>query len=74
MALQVFELEHNKISDEGAQALAEALKVNSALRWLSVYFNNIPDAVKQQIRSDRLEFTKPTFSLRKFWSDRIFFF
>ena len=40
------------ISDEGAKALAEALKVNTALRVLWLNDNNISDAVKQQIKTD----------------------
>ena len=48
-------LNYNKISDEGAKALAEALKVNTALQKLELYSNiRISDAVEQQIKSDRL--------------------
>ena len=46
----------DNISDEGAKALAEALKVNTALQKLDLSYNMISDAFKQQIRSDRLQF------------------
>ena len=42
----------NKISDEGAKALAEALKVNTALQKLYLIGNEISDAVEQQIKTD----------------------
>ena len=50
------DLGRNNISDEGAKALAEALKVNTALQKLDISYNMISDAVKQQIRSDRLKY------------------
>ena len=48
-------LEDNKISDEGAKALAEALKVNTALQDLNLVSNSKSIAVRQQIRSGRLK-------------------
>ena len=50
----VLDLTDAPCAREGAKALAEALKVNTALHRLDLGFNNISDAVKQQIRSDRL--------------------
>ena len=50
-------LNKNKISDEGAKALAEALKVNTALQELDLIGNEISDAVEQQIKTDvRIEY------------------
>ena len=46
-------LQSNNISDEGAKALAEALKVNTALQHLTLTYNNISDAVEQQIKTDK---------------------
>ena len=36
-------MENNAIGDEGAAALAEALKVNTALTWLDLKDNEIGD-------------------------------
>ena len=49
------DLGRNNISDEGAKALAEALKVNTALQELNLHDNKISDAVKQQIKTDKRE-------------------
>ena len=38
--VEQLDLRHNKISDEGAKALAEALKVNTALQVLSLFLTH----------------------------------
>ena len=48
-------LGYNNISDEGAKALAEALKVNTALHVLFLHSNKISGAVKQQIKTYKRE-------------------
>ena len=40
----------NSIGDDGAQAIAEALKVNPVLTKLDLEFNNLGDAGKKAVR------------------------
>ena len=44
LALKKIDLRHNKIGDEGANALAESLKTNSSLMFLLLSFNQIGPA------------------------------
>ena len=56
-------LEYNKISDEGAKALAEALKVNTALQELYLGGNNVSDEGAKALA----EALKVNTALQKLW-------
>ena len=43
-------LGYNSIGDDGAKAIAEALKVNPVLTKLDLRYNNMGDAGKQAVR------------------------
>ena len=43
-------LNHNNIGDDGAKAIAEALKVNPVLTKLHLEYNDLGDAGKQAVR------------------------
>ncbi len=44
------ELGGNEIGDEGAKAIAEALKVNAVLTKLDIRYKNMGDAGKKAVR------------------------
>ena len=44
------DLGDNRFGDEGAKAIAEALKVNAVLTKLDIQFNNMGDAGKKAVR------------------------
>jgi len=50
----------NNIGDQGASAIADALKVNGALTMLQLGANNIGDAGKSTLRAAQ----KPSLTLR----------
>ena len=43
-------MRHNYIADEGAKAIAEALKVNPVLTKLDLRYNNMGDAGEKVVR------------------------
>jgi len=53
-------LNNNQIGEQGATAIAEALKVNGALTMLQLCANNIGDAGKSTLRAAQ----KPSLTLR----------
>ena len=56
--LTTLSLYHNQIGNAGAKLLAEVLKTNNSLTSLNLEYNQIKDAISNQIINDILEINK----------------